>query len=143
MGLAMTVSKYDFITNEKRRYSHKGRQTTSLKNDALRTKHHSSSSSSSKTHGLDSSKQNNGTKVATKGPTEREILTAQVSREYMALPLLSSKRKIHHLKEEGTKEFPTSREDALKDLRKSIKSQVNSWLIFVPGNLGSTAYQVG
>lgn len=53
-----------------------------------------------------SSKPNNGTKVATKGPTEREILTAQVSREYMALSLLSSKRKIHHLKRRRNQRIP-------------------------------------
>ena len=89
--------------------------------DALKMKNHLSSSSS-KTHGLDSTKETKGRNIVTKEPTEGEMLTSTVSRKYA--PLFSELRKENPPSEDKKepKKIPASREDALKDLRKSIKS---------------------
>ena len=128
LGLATTLSKYDSIPSdntvpvEKKDTTAKEDKPVHLKMlDSLKVKH-KLSSSSSKTHRLDGSNKTKGKSVATKEPTEGEMLTALVSREYDSLftELREQKPPSEHKTE--PKKIPESREDALKDIRKKIKS---------------------
>jgi hypothetical protein len=128
LGLSTTLSKYDStpsdsaIPVEKKGTTAKEDRPVHFKMfDSLKMKH-KVSSSSSKIHRRDSSKETKGSGIATKEPTEGEMLTALVSREYDPLftELRGQKPPSEHKTE--SKKIPESREDALKDIRKKIKS---------------------